>query len=271
MEAGLKAGAAYSEDGLPKAGMGVSAGDVDNDGDDDLVVVNLTREGATLFQNDGAGGFADVSLRAGIRPLTFPYTGFGVDWFDFDNDGWLDLFVANGAVTRMEVLRGSAWPFAQRNSLLRNRDGKNFADISDQAGPALARKEASRGAAFGDVDNDGDMDILVTNNNGPARLLLNEAAAGPSLRLQLEGTRSNRMALGARAGVKLKSGPIRWRRAHTDSSYLSASDPRVHFGLGAGTEIEAVVVQWPNGARERFTGARAGRLTRLKEGAGSPE
>jgi len=269
-EAGLMAGAAYSEDGLPKAGMGVSAGDFDNDGDDDLVVVNLTGEGATLFRNDGRGGFLDASLQTRLRPATFPFTGFGVDFFDFDNDGWLDLFIANGAVTRMEELRGSEWPFLQKNSLLRNQGGKTFADQNAADGSALAAEDASRGAAFGDIDNDGDVDIVVSNNNGPVRLLLNGGAARHHwLEVQLEGTRSNRMALGARVGVKLTSGVTLWRRAHTDSSYLSASDPRAHFGLGGESRIESVIVVWPCGSREEFRGLTAGRAVRLREGSGS--
>ena len=270
-EDGLTAGAAYSEDGLAKAGMGVASGDFDNDGDDDLVVVNLAREGATLLQNDGKGAFQDVSLRYGLRPATFPYTGFGVDWFDFDNDGWLDLFIANGAVVLMEELRGSPWPFRQKNCLLRNERGVRLADVTAQAGPALAVEEVSRGAAFGDLDNDGDIDIVVANNNGPARLLLNDAAGNRHwLEVLLEGTRSNRQALGARVGVRLKSGLVLWRRAHSDSSYLSASDPRVHFGFGSQAVIDSVIVEWPSGLREQFSGIAAGRLVRLKEENGSP-
>ena len=270
-EQGLLAGAAYSEDGLAKAGMGVAAGDFDNDGDEDLGVANLTREGATLFQNDGKGAFQDVSLRLGLRPATFPYTGFGMDWFDFDHDGWLDLFIANGAVTLMEELRGTPWPFRQSNSLLRNQEGKRMADAAARAGPALAVQEVSRGAAFGDIDNDGDIDIVLTNNNGPVRLLLNEAAGNRKwLEVMLEGTRSNRQALGARVGVRLKSGLVLWRRVHSDSSYMSASDPRVHFGLGAEASIESVTVEWPSGLREEFAGIAVGHLVRLKEGSGSP-
>ncbi|MGH9673183.1 MAG: CRTAC1 family protein [Bryobacteraceae bacterium] len=269
-EVGLTAGAAYSEDGLPKAGMGVSAGDFDNDGDDDLVVVNLTGEGATLFQNDGHGGFLDASLRTRLRPATLPFTGFGVNWFDSDSDGWLDLFIANGAVTRMEELRGSEWPFRQKNSLLRNQGGKSFAADVASPGSALAAEEVSRGAAFGDIDNDGDVDIVVTNNNGPVRLLVNQGVARHHwLEVQLEGTRSNRMALGGRVGVKQKSGRVLWRRAHTDSSYLSASDPRTHFGLGTEPGIESVIVVWPCGTREEFGGITQGGVVRLREGTGS--
>jgi hypothetical protein len=270
-EDGLLSGAAYSEDGLAKAGMGVSAGDFDNDSDEDIFVVNLTREGATLFQNDGRGGFQDVSLRYQVRPLTFAYTGFGTDWFDFDNDGWLDLFISNGAVTLMEELRGSQWPFQQKNTLLRNEGGAKFTDVTERGGPALALKEVSRGAAFGDIDNDGDIDIVVSNNGGPARLLLNEAAAGRAwLSVELETAGSNRMAIGGRVGVTRKDGKTLWRRVRTDSSYLSASDPRVHFGLGGGDAATRITVEWPDGKREKFAGSPAGKFVRLKQGAGGP-
>jgi hypothetical protein len=271
-EDGLISGAAYSEDGMAKAGMGVSAGDFDNDGDEDLFVVNLTREGATLFQNDGKGGFQDVSLRYRIRPLTFPYTGFGTDWFDFDNDGWLDLFIANGAVTFIQELRGQPWPFQQKNTLLRNMNGNHFTDVTAEAGPALAQEEVTRGAAFGDIDNDGDVDIVLTNNNGPVRLMLNNAAKGNRwLRVELEGVRSNRMGLGAQVGLVRAGLPALWRRVHTDSSYLSASDARVHFGLGGGGKIDAIRVEWPDGSKERFPGVSGGKAVRLRQGAGAPD
>jgi hypothetical protein len=203
-----------------------------------------------------------------VRPLTFAYTGFGTDWFDFDNDGWLDLFISNGAVTLMEELRGSKWPFQQKNTLLRNEGGAKFVDITDRAGGALALKEVSRGAAFGDIDNDGDADVVVSNNDGPARLLLNQATAGRvSLSVELEAPGMNRMALGARVGVTRKDGKTLWRRVRTDSSYLSASDPRVHFGVDA-TDADGISVEWPDGSREKFAGSPAGKLVRLRQGAG---
>jgi hypothetical protein len=241
-EEGLASGAAYSEDGLAKAGMGVSAGDFDNDGDQDVAVVNLTREGATLFQNDGRAGFQDVSLRYAVRPLTFAHTGFGADWLDFDNDGWLDLFVANGAVTLMESLRGQPWPFRQKNTLLRNENGGKFADVTPLSGPAMQLEEVTRGAAFGDIDNDGDTDIVLSNNNGPGRLLLNQT-----------GNRNGWLSVqvdrpGAILGLRRRGATTLWRRAHTDSSYLSASDPRVLFGLGAAAP-ESIEVYWPDGTR----------------------
>jgi hypothetical protein len=245
-ERGLESGVAYAEDGLPKAGMGVAAGDFDNDGAEDLLVLNLAREGATLFRNNGRGDFTDVSLKMGLHAMTFPYTGFGVGWFDFDRDGWLDLFVANGAVSLREEQRGTPYPFREPKLLIRNpaRPGSPFLDVTAQAGALFRLLEVSRGAAFGDIDNDGDVDILVTNNNGPVRLLRNDLPRRNWLTVQIDGAG---LGIGARVAVKAGGLPEQWRRVHTDSSYLSASDPRVQFGLGDAALIESVAIHWPDG------------------------
>ena len=267
-EAGLLSGAAYGSDGIARAGMGVTAGDFDNDGDDDILVTNLRREGSTLYRNDGRGFFYDATTESGLTQASFPYTGFGVEWFDYDNDGYLDLFVANGAVTILETLRGSRYPFHQRNQLFRNEgEGKKLVETS--AGPAFQLSEVSRGAAFGDIDNDGDIDIVVSNNNGPARLLLNETGAQkPWLEVRLQGVKDNRSGLGARLALRRKGQKPLWRRAHADGSYLSANDCRVHFGLGGTPEIEALEVYWPCGDRELWTGIRAGTIVTLRQGTG---
>ncbi len=249
LEQALTLGAAYSEDGIAKAGMGVAAGDYDNDGRDDLLVLNLTREGATLFRSAGRS-FEDVSLRTGIRPLTFAFTGFGAGWIDYDNDGWLDVFMANGAVTIVEALRGTPYPFHQKNLLLRNEAGGRFRDVSSAAGPTMQLSEVSRGAAFGDIDNDGDIDIVVTNNNGPARLMLNEAGSKqPWLTVKVKP--------GTRVGVERAGEKTLWRQARTDSSYLSANDPRVHFGLGKNPVIQGLTVEWLDGRRDRLPPPKA--------------
>ncbi|MFN0124306.1 MAG: CRTAC1 family protein [Blastocatellia bacterium] len=267
-ESGLMAGAAYSADGLARAGMGVTAGDYDNDGDEDLLVTNLTREGSTLYRNDGKGFFYDASMEFELAEPSFLSTGFGVAWFDYDNDGWLDLFAANGAVTRLPELRGQAYPFQQKNQLFHNEAGKRFREISAADIPALQLSEVSRAAAMGDIDNDGDVDIVVGNNNGPARLLLNQAARSQWLQIQLTGVADNRMGIGARVGLQLKGRPAIWRRAHTDGSYLSASDIRVHFGIGANAVIESLTVIWPRGSRETWTNVKPNTLARLRQGTG---
>jgi hypothetical protein len=275
-ESGLLAGAAYGMDGVARAGMGVTAGDFDNDGDEDIFVTNLTREGSTLFRNlsqqGGRGNFQDATLELGLAQPSFLSTGFGVGWFDYDNDGLLDLLVANGAVTAIQALKGTPYPFQQRNQLFHNEGGTSgFREVTATAGPALQLSEVSRGLAFGDIDNDGDIDALVSNNNGPARLLLNETRGrGHWLTVRLEGVKDNRDGLGTMVGLLRKGQPPIWRRAHSDGGYLTASDPRVHFGLGGATEIEGIVAQWPNGEQEIWRRIQADRQVTLRQSTGAP-
>ena len=266
----LLAGVAFNPDGQPEGSMGIAAGDADGDGDLDLFVTNITGETHAFYDNLGSGRFEDRRLRAGLAAPTRPYTGFGTDWFDYDNDGLLDLFIANGAVTIVEVLRGDPFPFRQRNLLLHNAGGGRFRDVTPLAGAAFDAPHVGRGAAFGDVDNDGDVDVLVTNNGGPARLLLNETGSTRSwLQVRLEGVRDNRQGLGARVGLRRKDGTTLWRRVRTDGSYLSASDPRVHFGLGPTPDVSAVVVEWPQAGREVWADVRPDRTVSLRQGTGS--
>jgi hypothetical protein len=265
-ESALRSGAAYSTDGVARAGMGVTAGDFDQSGAESIFVTNLTRESATLYRNNGRGEFTDATLGVNLYQPTFPYTGFGVQWFDYDNDGWLDLFIANGAVTSMESLRGTPYPFLQRNLLLHN-DGARFRDVSAGAGPPFQLAEVGRGAAFGDIDNDGRVDIVVANNNGPVRVLMNRTgSSGHWLEVRLQGVHCNRDGIGARVAAVIAGKPL-WRRAHSDGSYLSASDLRVHFGLGANTEAQ-VWVDWPDGRKETWAGIRADSIVTLREGSG---
>jgi hypothetical protein len=271
-EAGLESGAAFSEDGLAKAGMGVAVGDADGDGREDLLVLNLMREGATLFRKEnvspeGVPMFVDVTRRVGLFTATFPYTGFGTGWIDYDNDGSLDLFVANGAVTLREEQRGQPEPYKEKNLLMRNTGGK-FTDVSAEAGAVMQLSGITRGAAFGDVDHDGRVDVLITTNNGPARLLLNRSRAGNWLSVRLEGAgKVNRDGLGARVTVRRRGGADLVRRVQTDSSYCSASDRRAHFGLGAG-EAESVEVTWPDGSVERWERPGNNRVINLVKGSG---
>jgi hypothetical protein len=251
--------------------MGVAVGDADNDADLDLFVTNITRETHAFYQNAGEGRFEDARVPAGLAALTSPFTGFGTDWIDYDNDGWLDLFVANGAVTRIDGVRNDPNPFKQRNQLLRNAGGARFVDASAGAGLPFQTSAVGRGASFGDVDNDGDLDVLVLANNGPLSLLLNEGTRSHWLEVRLEGKSDNRQGLGARVGLRRPDGSILWRRARTDGSYLSASDPRVHFGLGATQPIDAVIVQWPSGRVEHWTNIKANGIVTLTQGTGQPQ
>lgn len=250
---GLLSGAALNAAGNPEGSMGIASGDVDADGDEDLLVTNIAGETFVVYTNDGQGNFEDARVATGIASLTAAFTGFGTGWFDYDNDGWLDAFVANGAVNTIAALRGQPSPFRMKNLLLRNTGGGRFVDVTAAAGAAFDRADIGRGAAFGDIDNDGDTDILVTNNNGPVRLFLNSHTTSHWLRVTLRQDQGNRYAFGARIGVERAGHPTLWRRVGTDGSYLSASDPRVQFGLGAATRVEAVVVQWPDGRVQRWT------------------
>ena len=272
-EVALETGVAYSADGLPKAGMGVTAEDVENDGSEDILITNLMGEGVTLFHNNGKAEFDEVTAQYGLAQATFGFTGFGTKWFDYDNDGWLDLFIANGAVTRLEGERGKLFPFAQKNQLFHNEgEAKRFRETSSIAGPAFEHAEVSRGAAFGDIDNDGALDIVVTNNNGPVRLLHNQLGTRRHwLQVKLEGARTNRFGVGARVGVLRQGQKTLWRWAHTDSSYLSASDVRVHFGLGEKPQLDGLVVHWPNGLKEKWDSIQPDRIIKLRQGSGRRE
>jgi enediyne biosynthesis protein E4 len=269
-EAGLEAGVAYSADGLPKAGMGVTAEEVDNRGTLAVVVTNLTREGATLFRGNGKGVFEDVSVPYGLLGPTFAFTGFGTKWFDYDNDGRLDLFIANGAVSIVESMRASSYPYSQRNLLFHNEGAdRKFLEAGEIAGPAFQRLDVGRGAAVGDVDNDGAVDILVTNNNGSVRLLHNETAPRQHwVEVRLEGVRSNRFGIGARVAILRDGEEPLWRRVHTDSSYLSASDVRVHFGLGKSSDLRGIIVRWPDRSEESWDNVQPDKVVVLRQGTG---
>ena len=263
-EAALDMGVAYSADGLAKAGMGIALADVENNGSQVLLVTNLTREGVTVFHGDARGQFDDVTAQSGLLQPTFGYTGFGTGWLDYDNDGWLDLLIANGAVTIPDREPAAGSIYAQRSQLFHNEGrSRKFREVS------FPFTGVARGAAFGDIDNDGSIDVVVTNNNGPARLLKNLAGKGRHwLIVKLTSTKQNRFAVGARAGLVRRGEGTLWRRVGSDSSYMSASDLRVHFGLGDQSTIQAVLVHWPDGARERFTGIQCDRIVTLRQGAG---
>ena len=268
----LLAGAALGPSGDRRANMGVDAGDFDADGDDDLFVTELIGQGSTLYVNDGSGMFEERSTSAGIRQPSLPYTGFGTAWIDFDNDGWLDLLVVNGDVNRnveAVTLRDDPFPLGQRNQLFRNVGGR-FEDVTKRAASVFDLVEASRGAAFGDIDNDGDTDVLVGNGAGPVRLLINQIGnRNHWVGLRLVGRRAagaDRDMLGARVGLVRTDTPVLWRRARADGSYASANDPRVLVGLGRSTAAPRVRVVWPDGRSEEWSAVQIDRYTTLTEG-----
>jgi hypothetical protein len=266
---GFRSGAAVSAAGAAEASMGIASGDFDNDGDEDLFVTNITGETYVLYANAGGGLFEDVRARAGVAGPTTAMTGFGTDWFDYDNDGWLDLFAANGAVRIVRSERDDPRPYRLNNQLFHNERGR-FVETTPAAGPAFRTPDVGRGAAFGDIDNDGDVDVVVTANGGAAKLLINRTAPGAHwLAVALDGGPLNRLGYGAWASLERGGSPVQWRRVKTDGSYLSAGDPRLHFGLGATAGPVSILVQWSDGRRERWTGLAVDREVRLRRGTGA--
>ena len=270
---GALSGASVNAEGRPEAGMGVDAGDLDRDGDEDLFVTHLRGQTNTLYTNDGGGLFTDRSAATLLGPPSLGFTGFGTAWFDIDNDGWLDNLVVNGAVTAIQPLVGTGdpYPYGQPNQLFRNLGGTRFEDVTRRTGRTFQLAEVSRGAAFGDVDNDGDVDVLVTNTNGPVRLFINETGTRNhwvGLRLVGASTVGGRDMLGARVEISPPSGPSLWRRARADGSYASANDPRVLVGLGAAAEPVRVRVVWPDGRDETWSDVPIDRWTSLQQDGG---
>ena len=268
-ETALVAGAALTAEGKAEASMGVDAGDFDNDGDEDLVMTELVGQGFNLFVNEGNGKFQDRSAPSGLGPLSLPYTGWGTAWFDYDNDGWLDLLSINGPIVANESRTNEPFPYDQQKILLRNLGNGHFDNVTDRAGVVFGLSEPGRGAAFGDIDNDGDEDVLVGNDGGHVRLLINNIGnRNHWVGLRLVGQETGRDMLGARAVVIRGDGAKLMRRARSDASYGSANDPRILVGLGASNDKPRVQVRWPDGKSEEWSAVDVDRWTTLKEGSG---
>ena len=266
-EVGLLAGVAVASDGRPRAGMGTDFGDYDNDGRLDLVVTNFELETHNLFRNLGDGLFADVTTTTGLNVATLSYLGFGTVFFDYDNDGDLDLAIANGHVLdNTEHFRANS-TYAQRNLLLRN-DGGRFRDVGRTSGRGFALVKVSRALAAGDIDNDGDLDLLVTNNGQTADLLRNDGGSrGAALMVKLVGKQSNRNGVGARLRLTA-GGKTQIRDVKTGSSYLSQSDLRQHFGLGRSTQADRLEIRWPSGKMDVLQNIAANAIVTVTEGEG---
>ena len=269
---GLISGTAYNLDGVAEAGMGVTAADFDGDGDEDIFVTHNQKETNTLYLNGQKAGFSDATSRFGLAVPSVAYTGFGTLSFDYNNDGWLDLFVANGAVVLdNRQPSDSAYPYAQKNQLFRSDGRGRYQEIgADIAGPALDLVEVSRGAALGDMDNDGDVDMVIANNNGPARLLLNQIGSRNHwLGVGLQGDKSAHAGIYQARVALIREGRNRmWRRCHTDGSYLSASDSRVFFGLGPSPDFTGVAVYWPDGRCEIWNDVGVDQFVTLSRNSG---
>lgn len=267
----LVRGVAVNEQGFSEASMGVAAEDFDGDGDLDLFLTHLLGETNTYYRNDGRGMFTDASIISRLGPPSKWATGFGVLPIDYDNDGWLDILTVNGEVRVIEELarQGDSFPLHQPNQLFHNEGGGRFREVSREAGPAFQLSEVSRGIALGDLDNDGDSDVVIANNGGPARILINErGSASGWLGLRLLGADGKRDALGAQVELHRDGQPTLVRHVHTDGSYASGNDPRVLFGLGSSREYERIRVTWPNGRMEEWTELPTDTYSTLRQGTG---
>ena len=269
----IEAGCALSPDGKPQAGMGVSAADYDMDGNLDIVKTNFAGDTPSLYHNVGGGSFEDATFTAGLGAHT-QFLGWGCGFFDMDNDGWPDILICNGHVyPEVEQLKTEA-AYAQRKLLYQNLRNGHFADISFQAGPGISEPSASRGAAFGDFDNDGDLDIVInTVNDYPKLLRCDSKLTNNWIKIRTIGTKSNRSGIGAR--LVCTTHPPGETKAHqqidevrSGGGYFSQSDLRVHFGLGKAEKVDVLEIRWPSGQVDTLKDVKANQVIYVKEGAG---
>jgi enediyne biosynthesis protein E4 len=267
-ETGLMSGVAVAADGKARAGMGIDTGDYDGDGRLDLVITNLDFEMHTLDRGLERGLFAYASTESGIGFPTLPFVGFGVAFLDFDNDGQLDIAIANGHILDNAPQFRTGSTYWQRKLLFRNTTLRRFVEVGRASGPAFAAEKVGRGLAVGDIDNDGDLDLLVTNNGQDVELLRNDGGnRANALLIDLRGAAGNTQAIGARVRVTTGS-RTQIRDVKAGSSYLSQNDLRAHFGLGATASADRIEVVWPSGRTETLTNVSANQIITIKEGNG---
>ncbi len=267
-EVGVEAGIAFSTDGKARAGMGVDVADFSNSGSAGIAITNFDNEMLGLFRASGKGAYEDVAIQAGVGAPTKPMLGFGCLFADFDLDGALDLALANGHIDdTVRNIRGNVG-YAQPPQMFLNLGKGTFHDMTLDMGPDFSKPKVGRGLAYGDFDRDGDLDLLLTTNNGPAYLFRNDQRSGNrSIRLRLVGTKSNRDAIGAT--VRIESGGVsQTRMVKSGSSYLSQSELPLTFGLGNRDLADRVVIQWPSGRTEEFRELKAGRAYQCVESKG---
>jgi hypothetical protein len=268
-EVGMTAGVAFDEAGVARAGMGVDAADFDGSGRPGIVIGNFSNQMMTLYANDGNGLFVDEARASAIGRASLLTLTFACFFFDVDLDGLPDVFAANGHVADDINRVQPKVTYAEPPHLFRNLGSRRFEAVSAQAGAAFQQPMVARGAAYADIDNDGDLDLLITANNGPARLLRNEGGnRNHMLRVRTVGTVSNRDGIGAKVRVTLDGGASQWAMVHTGSSYLSQSELTLTFGLGSATGVKAVEVTWPNGRVEALPRTAGDQTITVKEGSG---
>ncbi len=266
-ERGVAAGIAFSEDGVARAGMGVDAADYDRSGHASVIISNFANQMVSLYHNEGNGLFVDEAPQSEVGRATLVTLGFGCFFFDYDNDGWPDIFVADGHIEDQIERVQKRVTYAEPPHLFRNLGGGKFTEVTAQMGPALAAPKVARGAAYGDMDNDGFLDVLLTTNAGPAYLFHNEGGVNHSLRVKLIGTKSNRDGIGAI--VRLTSGNDKqWKMLRSGSSYLSPSELVLTLGLGTNAKADMVEIQWPSGQLDKLSNINAGQTVTVEEGKG---
>ena len=263
-ETGLMAEVAVDGDGRTYAGMGVGFADYNNDGLPDLLVTNLANQKYALYQNNGDGSFTYSTYMTGVGGATLLHSGWGVDFLDYDNDGWKDLIIAQGHdIDNIELT--SPQLHYKEPLLLMHNDGKRFTDVSAEAGPVFQEKWVGRGLAAGDIDNDGRVDVVISTNDGPAYILRNETASTNHwLTLKLVGHKSNRDAIGAEIKATTAKGS-QFATVSTAASYLSSSDKRVHFGLGSENVVQTLEIRWPSGIIQTLKDVRADQILQVDE------
>jgi hypothetical protein len=264
-------GVAYGESGGTRAGMGTDAGDYDHSGRQGLIVGNFTDEGLSLYRDDGNGLFSDQSLSSGVNQPSLKVLTFGGFFFDYDLDGLLDIFANNGHVADDIANLRPTLKYEEQPLLFHNRGKGSFEDVTSKVGPALRRVQVGRGAAYADFDNDGDLDLLLTTNNGPARLLRNDNGnQNDMLRVKTIGTRSNRDGIGAKITLTTNKGPRQFAIVKSGSSYLSQSELPVTFGLGKAEEdrILNLEIVWPTGKKEAIHNLQPNQSITVTEGKG---
>ena len=270
-EVGLEQGVALSGDGREQAGMGVDAGDYNGDGRLDLIVTHFSHDYTTVYENSGRGFFTDASHATGIARGAGRYLGWGVGFVDFANSGLLDVFVSNGHIYPEVDAHGIGTKYLQRKQLFQNLGNKRFEDVTERVGGGLLLEKSSRGAAFGDYDNDGDIDVLVVNLDDRPSLLRNDTPAGNHwITIALEGDpsrKSNRDAIGSHVRVTA-GGKTQLVEVRSGGSYLSHNDRRVHVGLGSAANVDRVQIRWPDGFEETVSGVAADRFYVAREGKG---
>ena len=265
---GVQAGCGYSQDGRPQAGMGVAIGDYDHNGFMDIFKTNFAGDTSTLYSNPGTGLCDDITFSAGLGVNT-RWLGWGVGFLDLDNDGWLDLFLANGHVyPEVSQLQTEAG-YKQRKVVYWNQKGRRFEDISEKLGPPVTTPKASRGCAFGDFDNDGNIDIVINNVHDTPDLFRLHGDQNHWITVRLTGTTSNRSAIGARVRCFTEEF-TQVDEVRGGGSYISQNDLRIHFGLGKSSLVDRLEVRWPNGLGEEWTGLPVDQIVNLKEGSGKP-